>query len=338
MPSCKNEYLFFTFYFSFIVLQSVKKETVLPRRQSVQSQKNSSGSNFINDSSVIEDSFDSSFVLKSLRERLNEIDNNLSPFLSRPEISSEKILGTRPKCQSKLRDGSSSGSSSSVEGDERPQSKDGKAAKPARTAPNRFILCDSDSNSDSDAVLIRRRKPKTIQTPGPGRRKPLPKPAFGSDSELEDIFTGLSLDVRPKDLPTDLKGTPKAGVKSKPKSTVSTRHPSDSRQQRSFLHSLSDNVPNEQRHPDAAPYVKSFRKLRDDLTGRLFLLFNQTVFDNQLPRDFSVTWNSRLTRTAGYCRHFTRRENGNITFESRIELSVKVVDTPCRLRDTLIHE
>lgn len=106
----------------------------------------------------------------------------------------------------------------------------------------------------------------------------------------------------------------------------------------SFLSSLSVNHPAESRHPEAPPFIRSFKKTRDELTRRLFELFNETVFDNQLQRDFSITWNNRLTRTAGYCRHFTRRENGAMFFESRVELSVKVVDTPCRLRDTLVHE
>jgi hypothetical protein len=84
--------------------------------------------------------------------------------------------------------------------------------------------------------------------------------------------------------------------------------------------------------------MKNFRKTRDELTNRLFQMFNKEIFNNFFHHDFSITWNGRLTRTAGYCRHFTKREKEMITFESRIELSVKVVDTPCRLRDTLIHE
>nr|CAG4642430.1 EOG090X0464 [Evadne anonyx] len=143
------------------------------------------------------------------------------------------------------------------------------------------------------------------------------KVSNGADSDLEDIFGDLNID----DVPVK--------TKSKKSSQVATE---------SFLASLSVDLPENRRHSDAVPYVKSFRKLRTELTHKLFKLFNEAVFQNQLPQGFPLTWNKRLTRTAGFCRHFTKRENGIVTFESSIELSVKVVDTPCRLRDTLVHE
>nr|CAG4643124.1 EOG090X0464 [Ilyocryptus agilis] len=144
------------------------------------------------------------------------------------------------------------------------------------------------------------------------------------ESDLEDVFVSLTITERPK---------PKKAVKSRVVKPELRIHAA------SFLSSLSAHVTDEVRHPEAVPYVKSFRRNRDELTRRLFALFNERVFNYGLPRDFSITWNNRLTRTAGYCRHFTRKQtDGTIIFESRIELSVKVVDTACRLRDTLIHE
>nr|CAG4640768.1 EOG090X0464 [Eulimnadia texana] len=106
----------------------------------------------------------------------------------------------------------------------------------------------------------------------------------------------------------------------------------------SFLASLSINIKPELRHRETIPYVSNFRKTRNELTQRLFVLFNKEVFRNRLPADFPISWNSRLTRTAGYCRHVMKKIDGKTICESSIELSVKVVDTPCRLRDTLIHE
>nr|CAG4644698.1 EOG090X0464 [Leptodora kindtii] len=136
--------------------------------------------------------------------------------------------------------------------------------------------------------------------------------------DLEKIFTGLSIEP---------------AIESRHAMKIKSRHG-----KHSFLSSLSADVADENRHPDALPFVKSFRKLRDDLTARLFEMFNVKVFNNQLARDFSLTWNKRLTRTAGKCRHVTKRTYGAVKFESNIKLSVKVVDSPCRLRDTLIHE
>lgn len=165
--------------------------------------------------------------------------------------------------------------------------------------------------------------------------QPMPTAIPESESELEDIFVSLTVDEVPVVKP---KKVTKPRQKKKAPQTQHVFIQPDSRAPRSFLASLSSDTPLECRHADAIPYLKSFKKSRDELTTRLFTLFNERVFKNLLPRDFSITWNSRLTRTAGYCRHFTKRDNGLTSFESRIELSVKVVDTPCRLRDTLVHE
>lgn len=157
-----------------------------------------------------------------------------------------------------------------------------------------------------------------------------------SESELEDVFSSLTIDKPPAPIVK-----PKKLVKSRQKKKAECdtifRQPA-LKSERSFLASLSSEILQECRHFEAIPYMKNFRKTRDELTIRLFQMFNKEIFNNFFHHDFSITWNGRLTRTAGYCRHFTKRENGIITFESRIELSVKVVDTPCRLRDTLIHE
>ena len=65
-----------------------------------------------------------------------------------------------------------------------------------------------------------------------------------------------------------------------------------------------------------------------------------------------IAWNARLTKTAGMCIQrklkITKKPNhsfaspNNTGIEevraSKIELSTKVLDSPDRLRDTLIHE
>ena len=67
-------------------------------------------------------------------------------------------------------------------------------------------------------------------------------------------------------------------------------------------------------------------------------MYNEQIFENALPDDMDISWNVRLTKTAGLC--FSRRHKKyNIeTRSSRIELSTKVIDRGDRLRDTLIHE
>jgi len=108
----------------------------------------------------------------------------------------------------------------------------------------------------------------------------------------------------------------------------------------SFLTSLSLESPSDCCHPDALKYVKNFSKTKDELLQRLFLMFNKEAFDNQLPSDMLLLWNTRLTRSAGVCVQRKIRLNGQAIEEriSKIELSSKVIDSADRLRDTLIHE
>ena len=84
----------------------------------------------------------------------------------------------------------------------------------------------------------------------------------------------------------------------------------------------------------------------------LFHLFNTKAFESKLPNDMWITWNARLTKTAGMCIQrllkITKKldtsysSSGNSGTEevraSKIELSPKVLDSSDRLRDTLIHE
>ncbi|EDV24828.1 uncharacterized protein TRIADDRAFT_56122 [Trichoplax adhaerens] len=80
--------------------------------------------------------------------------------------------------------------------------------------------------------------------------------------------------------------------------------------------------------------VRKLKSNRDILVQGLFEEYNRRVFDSKLPSDFQITWNKKMTKTAGFCI-YTRRENARI---ARIELSEKVCDSTERIRDTLIHE
>ena len=105
-----------------------------------------------------------------------------------------------------------------------------------------------------------------------------------------------------------------------------------------FLSSLTVDTPLERCHPQALPYLKNFKKNKEELARSLYQMYNEQIFENALPDDMDISWNVRLTKTAGLC--FSRRHKKyNIeTRSSRIELSTKVIDRGDRLRDTLIHE
>ncbi|XP_035016496.1 germ cell nuclear acidic protein [Hippoglossus stenolepis] len=94
-----------------------------------------------------------------------------------------------------------------------------------------------------------------------------------------------------------------------------------------FLQSLSN---------PGSSYGRGFKQSKEELTRKLYHLYNTTVFDSKLPVDMSVTWNKKLRKTAGYC--ITGQERGGGGRYARIDLSEKVCDSADRLRDTLIHE
>ncbi|KAJ8338387.1 hypothetical protein SKAU_G00373530 [Synaphobranchus kaupii] len=83
-------------------------------------------------------------------------------------------------------------------------------------------------------------------------------------------------------------------------------------------------------------YCRSFKQNKEELTSRLYKLYNSSVFDSKLPSDMSVSWNKKMRKTAGYC--VTGQERGGGNRYARIELSEKVCDSADRLRDTLVHE
>ena len=104
-------------------------------------------------------------------------------------------------------------------------------------------------------------------------------------------------------------------------------------------------------HPEAIKYIKNYSRHKEGLVNILFHLFNSYAFESKLPNDMMITWNPRLTKTAGMCvnrelrvtkKHDSYSSPTNIATEqvraSKIELSPKVLDSSDRLRDTLIHE
>ncbi|XP_075235109.1 uncharacterized protein LOC142332540 isoform X2 [Lycorma delicatula] len=92
-------------------------------------------------------------------------------------------------------------------------------------------------------------------------------------------------------------------------------------------------------HPDALQYKNNYKTKKEELSRKLFLLYNKEVFENKLPDDMLLQWNVRMRSTSGFC--YNRRlfkTSGEVIRTSRIVLSSKILDSPDRLRDTLIHE
>ncbi|CAK9301040.1 unnamed protein product [Gordionus sp. m RMFG-2023] len=93
-------------------------------------------------------------------------------------------------------------------------------------------------------------------------------------------------------------------------------------------------------------YVTSFQRFKHELTQRLYEIYNSHIFKNQLPQDFDIKWNPRLTKTAGKCfykriKYSPQISTDNIGRSKKIawiELSDKVCDSAERVRDVLIHE
>ncbi|CAL7936961.1 unnamed protein product [Xylocopa violacea] len=107
----------------------------------------------------------------------------------------------------------------------------------------------------------------------------------------------------------------------------------------SFLASLSESVPIANVHPEAKKYRLDYKHNKENLCNYLYKLYNEKVFDKELPDDMTIEWNVRMRGTAGYCYNKKSVKTlGGIVRSSRIVLATKILDTPDRLRDTLIHE
>lgn len=93
----------------------------------------------------------------------------------------------------------------------------------------------------------------------------------------------------------------------------------------SFLASLAQSVSLANVHPDAKKYRLDYKNNKEDLCNYLYKLYNEKVFDNELPKDMSMEWNVRMRGTAGFCYNKKSvRTLGGIVRSSRIVLATKV--------------
>ncbi|KAL7305914.1 hypothetical protein TKK_0001919 [Trichogramma kaykai] len=133
----------------------------------------------------------------------------------------------------------------------------------------------------------------------------------------------------------------KANKKVNFQSCESTSKPSTEKKisQKSFLASLSKDVPLEESDLKAMIYKAKYPSIKEELCKILYKLFNENVFDNKLPEDMLIEWSVRLRGTAGKCYNKqSLKALGKTVRSSRIVLASKILDSPDRLRDTLIHE
>ncbi|KAG8448173.1 hypothetical protein GDO86_015312 [Hymenochirus boettgeri] len=73
-------------------------------------------------------------------------------------------------------------------------------------------------------------------------------------------------------------------------------------------------------------YMKNFKQKKEELTSRLYNLYNHTVFEQKLPETMEIIWNKKMRKTAGYCVTGQKRQLG-VQRYARIELSEKVCDS-----------
>ncbi|XP_076676595.1 uncharacterized protein LOC143373319 isoform X2 [Andrena cerasifolii] len=189
-----------------------------------------------------------------------------------------------------------------------------------------IAICDSDTESEAD---------KSNSSPVHDIRRR--KLSFSNDDSENSSTSEFDPGDYVPPRPTVTKDPSKTSYQT---SKINTgRKITSNKQQHGFLASLSEGVPIANAHPDAKKYRIDFKSSKEALCNYLFKLYNEKVFDKKLPEDLSIEWNIRMRGTAGFCYNKKSLKTlGGVVKSSRIVLATKVLDTPDRLRDTLIHE
>ena len=206
---------------------------------------------------------------------------------------------------------------------------------PVRTKTKKPLIDSDDSDSDS---LVRTQTKKsarkknvivsdsessiTVSSDSEGSVSPTP-----IKSKKPTKKTTSTIEGNPKDKPVNPEDfhTPKP-KKSTQKLQLQEAEVLGTPRTLTFLSSLTIDTPRQRCHPDALKYISDFKKKKEELSKRLYHLYNKEIFDGCLPADMEITWNVRLTKTAGLCYSKRYRNKFNIEARSsRIELSVKVI-------------
>ena len=80
------------------------------------------------------------------------------------------------------------------------------------------------------------------------------------------------------------------------------------------------------------------RRHRDATARALFHSLNDSAFSSLLPSDLPLLWSNKLSSTAGFCSLIRPALSSSTAPRASISLSVKVLDSPAKLRSTLAHE
>jgi len=252
-------------------------------------------------------------------------------------------------------DGSSDSSDKSAENS--PERRRGAGAAGAAVVPRKLQFSPSERDDDGDGGE-RRMKGKGARAVSSGEEEQVEdedayEPSFIDDgdeareSDSESLSdSDPSVDDGENASPANWRSTsPRATPKTKGKGAarIPLSELNNGQQQPpvllTFLQSLSLPRPNERCHPEAIKFIKHYPKHRNELARILFDLYNGEVFAGGIQGDTEIVWKPRLTKTAGMCAQKQRTAGGKVVERfSVIELSSKVLDSPDRLRDTLIHE
>ncbi|KAH8387218.1 hypothetical protein KR093_005635, partial [Drosophila rubida] len=165
------------------------------------------------------------------------------------------------------------------------------------------------------------------------------QPGSAVHRRLQDVKRQLGIES-PKgkpvfQLPTTPQATPSRTLalpKPKPKPKTPQPQVVPPSGKHSFLKSLESEVSREQADNEAYFYRENFKRNKEQLAKRLYDIYNEHVFKNKL--DVPVVWSKTLRNTAGRCRNRRRHEVRTCL----LELSLKVLTSADRLRNTLIHE
>ncbi|XP_059613428.1 germ cell nuclear acidic protein isoform X2 [Phlebotomus argentipes] len=171
---------------------------------------------------------------------------------------------------------------------------------------------------------------------GDGERRGTFKPV--EDEVIAPLPSWLMPFKTPKPINKKLDAVKKASKTTTPKKTPdrATESPvhvaRDPRKCYGFLVSLNPTTVKHLADPVALHLRENYRVAKEELTTKLYELYNEEVFDKKLK--VGIRWNKKLLTTAGRCTNMSR--NGVRLAE--IDLSEKVLTSADRLRCTLIHE
>lgn len=86
-----------------------------------------------------------------------------------------------------------------------------------------------------------------------------------------------------------------------------------------------ENVSLNQCDMSARLFRTNFKQHKEKLVERLFSLYNANVFDNAIPGDIAIEWNTKLRKTAGLC-HYKKITHRNGQIERRVLLILVFVN------------